>query len=85
MLYQTADPDPLDTVSSVLAGYHFPCPDLASVDQHIAKLRERLGPASNLTPTRQEAARRDIDRLLERRMYLMLAGGATGRTGQRAA
>jgi hypothetical protein len=85
MLYQTADPDPLVTVSSVLRGYHFPCPDLASVDQHIAKLREWIGPDSNLTPTRQDAARRDIDRLLERRMYLMLAGEAPGAAARRAA
>jgi hypothetical protein len=74
MLYRTAGPDPVDTVSSVLPGYHFHCPDVASVDQHIAERREHMGPRSNLTPKYKEAARHDIDRLLERRLYLMSVG-----------
>jgi hypothetical protein len=76
MWYQTVDPDPLEAVSSVLPGYHFHCPDVGSVDQHIAELREHLGPRSNLSDQRKESARRDIDRLLERRLYLMLASDA---------
>ncbi len=71
MLYRTVDPDPVDTVSSVLPGYHFPCPNVPSVDQHIAERREHAGPHSNLTPKYKEAARQDIDRLLDRRLYLM--------------
>jgi hypothetical protein len=71
MLYGSDAPDPADTVPSVLPGYRFPCPDIASVDRHIAERREHLGPRSNLTPALKEAARRDIDRLLERRLYLM--------------
>jgi hypothetical protein len=71
MLYGTDVPDPADTVSSVLPGYRFHCPDIASVDQHLAERREHMGPHSNLTPKFKEAARRDIDRLLERRLYLM--------------
>jgi len=73
MWYQTAEPDPAEAVNSVLAGYYFHCPDVASVDQHIVELRDHVGPRSNLTPRRQDDARRDIDRLLERRLYLMLA------------
>jgi hypothetical protein len=71
MLYATDVPDPADTVSSVLPGYRFHCPDIASVDRHIAERREHLGPRSNLMPRFKEAARQDIDRLLERRLYLM--------------
>jgi hypothetical protein len=72
MLYGTDDPDPADTVSSVLPGYRFHCPDIASVDLHLAERREHIGPRSNLTPRFREAARQDIDRLLERRLYLMI-------------
>jgi hypothetical protein len=71
MLYGSDAPDPADTVPSVLPGYRFPCPDVASVDRHIAERREHMGPRSNLTPKFKEAARQDIDRLLERRFYLM--------------
>jgi hypothetical protein len=71
MLYRTVAPDPLDTVSSVLPGYHFHCPDAISVDRHIAERREHMGPLSNLTPKFKEAARQDVDLLLDRRLYLM--------------
>jgi hypothetical protein len=71
MLYSTVAPDPLDSVSSVLPGYHFHCPDAISVDRHIAERREHMGPLSNLTPKYKEAARQDVDRLLDRRLYLM--------------
>ena len=71
MVYGTDEPDPADTVSSVLPGYRFHCPDLATLDRHIAERREDMGPRSNLTPKFKEAARQDIDQLLERRLYLM--------------
>jgi hypothetical protein len=82
MWYQTIDPDPLEAVSSVLPGYHFYCPDVATVDQHIAELRGHLQPSSNLTARRKEAARRDIDQLLERRLYLMIASDTTDCTDE---
>jgi hypothetical protein len=88
MWYQSVDPDPLEAVSSVLPGYHFHCPDVASVDLHIAELRGYIGPDSNLMPKRRAAARQDIDRLLERRLYLMLAsedGGSADHHGSWAA
>ena len=78
MWYQSVDPDPLEAVSSVLPGYHFHCPDVASLDLHIAELRGHAGPDSNLMPQRKAAARQDIDRLLERRLYLMLASEDSG-------
>jgi hypothetical protein len=71
MVYSTVAPDPLDSVSSVLPGYYFHCPDAFSVDRHIAERREHMGPLSNLTPKFKEAARQDVDRLLDRRLYLM--------------
>jgi hypothetical protein len=73
MLYQTVAPDPVDTLNSVLPGYYFPCRNVTSVDQHITERREHMGSRSNLTPKFKEAARQDIDRLLDRRLYLMLA------------
>jgi hypothetical protein len=74
MLYATVTPDPAESVSSVLPGYHFHCPNVTTVDHHIAKLRDHVGPRSNLTPKRKEAALHDIDQLLDRRLYLMLVG-----------
>ena len=71
MVYSTVALDPLDSVSSVLPGYYFHCPDAFSVDRHIAERREHAGPLSNLTPKYKEAARQDVDRLLDRRLYLM--------------
>ena len=71
MLFRSVAPDPVDTVSSVLPGYHFHCPNVSSVDQHIAERLAHLGPRSNLTPKYKDAARQDIDRLLDRRLYLM--------------
>lgn len=72
MWYQTVNPDPVEAVSSVVPGYHFHCPDVETVDQHIAELRRHLEPDSGLTPERKQASRRDIDQLLERRLYLMM-------------
>ena len=71
MMYSTVAPDPLDSVSSVLPGYYFHCSDAFSVDRHIAERREHMGPHSNLTPKFKEAARQDVDLLLDRRLYLM--------------
>jgi hypothetical protein len=72
--FQTAAPDPIDTVSSVVPGYHFHCPDIAAIDKHIAELRALCGPNSNCTEVRKAAFRRDVDRLLERRLYLEMIG-----------
>jgi hypothetical protein len=77
MWYQTIAPDPVKTVNSVISGYCFHCPDLATIDQHIAGLLRRIGQGSNLAPARKKAARQDIDRLLERRLYLMLVDDLT--------
>jgi hypothetical protein len=81
MLFGSDAPDSVDTVSSVLPGYRFHCPNVASVDRHIAERREHMGPRSNLMPRFREAARQDIDRLLERRLYLMTVQVAEPRHG----
>lgn len=74
MRYGTAIPDSADIVTSVTPGYYFECPDIASLDGNIAELLQHVGPRSNLMPARQWAARRDIDRLLDRRLYLEMTG-----------
>jgi hypothetical protein len=85
MVYSTVAPDPLDSVSSVLPGYYFHCPDAFSVDRHIAERREHAGPLSNLAPKYKEAARQDVDLLLERRLYLMRVRLAESVTAAEAA
>lgn len=74
MWFLSVDPDPPDpmTLESVRPGYRFDCPDVASVDRHLVELRRHVGPGSNLMPQCKAGAIQDIDRLLERRMYLMV-------------
>ena len=63
--------DPIATVSSVLPDQYYSCPNIASVDRHIGELSAQLGsePAQG-DPARRKAIRDDIDRLLDRRVYL---------------
>jgi hypothetical protein len=72
MNYQTTPPDSADVVTSALAGYYYACPDLAAVDANLAELLRHLGPGSNWAESRKRKARIDIDRLLDRRLYLQL-------------
>jgi len=51
--------------------YHFYCPDLAAVDQYLAALGRYIRSGVCLVPERAAAVRRDIDRLLDRRLVLM--------------
>jgi hypothetical protein len=74
--FQSSDPDPVEWVSSVIPGYRFHCPDVATVDGHISLLLATCGPDSNLMPARKTAWRRDIDALLERRTWLALMSEA---------
>jgi hypothetical protein len=69
-----ADPHVVETaVRSVSYPYHFYCPDLAAVDQYLAALGKYVRPGGYLVPARAVAVRRDIDRLLDRRLALMMA------------
>jgi hypothetical protein len=72
MHFHTHPPRTPDVVLSVLPGYWFDCPNLATLDAHLQKLLNHLGPRSNLTDSRKQAIRADIDRLLERRMWLQM-------------
>jgi hypothetical protein len=68
--YQTNAPNPFDVVASVVPGYYYLCPDIESLDAHLAELARALGPRSNLAEKRRRQLRVDIDRLLDRRAYL---------------
>lgn len=78
MHYQTVTPENVEIVASVVDGYYFVCPDLAALDSHLVDLRTRfLGPGANTTDERKAKARTDIDRLLERRLYLQMTDQMT--------
>lgn len=77
MGFRTGAPDNVQMVASVVDGYYFECPDLATLDGHLADLqRNYLGPDSNTTDERKAKARADIDRLLERRLFLQMTEAA---------
>lgn len=74
MRFATRIPDGTDVVRSVLPGYYYPCPSLDVVDAHIAgQIRGFLSPFSSATEQRKAQAWCDIDRLLERRLWLEIA------------
>ena len=68
--------DPLRSVRGVLARYD--CPDLAALDRHIAALGRRIAAARS--PAAVDAARVDVDRLLDRRTWLTLLTRSVGDT-----
>jgi hypothetical protein len=74
--YQTNAPNPFDVVASVVPGYYYLCPDIESLDAHLAELARALGPRSNLAEKRRRQLRVDIDRLLDRRAYLEMCPAA---------
>jgi hypothetical protein len=67
----TAGPDPLTTVVGP-HGTTYSCPDLLTLDGHLAALCVRLRNATPQFPSLAEAFRADIDCLLERRHWLRL-------------
>ena len=64
--------DPTEVVCSVLPLRRYHCPDLPTLDHHINLLRRQVAADSNCTPEWKQHMRHDIDRLLDRRMYLTL-------------
>jgi hypothetical protein len=64
--------DVAELVRSEFAGRAYHCPTVERVDAHLRTLAEHLGPKSNLTESAKERTRRDVDQLLERRMFLRL-------------
>lgn len=66
--------DPAQTVESVIKGRKYHCPDLVSVDDHIRDLQVRIAHATTAPGNLAAQFRADIDRLLDRRSYMVLAG-----------
>jgi|tagenome__1003787_1003787.scaffolds.fasta_scaffold20866504_1 hypothetical protein len=50
----------------------YDCPDLATLDRHIMRLRRRIAASGTRSPDVEAVARADIDRLLDRRAWLTL-------------
>ncbi|OLT04042.1 hypothetical protein BJF90_24365 [Pseudonocardia sp. CNS-004] len=63
-------------VCSVVPRRRYHCPDLPALDRHIAALRRQVAAESNCVPTWKQHMRHDIDRLLDRRLYLTQVAGA---------
>jgi hypothetical protein len=76
MMSSPPNPDPADVVCSVVPRRRYHCPDLVTLDRHIKALRHQTGPDSNCMPNWKQYMRQDIDRLLDRRLYLTLVAGA---------
>jgi hypothetical protein len=62
--------DPLRVVQG--ENHRYDCPDVATLDRHLTRLRHRLAAAGNRSPTVAAACRADIDQLLDRRVWLTL-------------
>ena len=63
--------DPLRVLHGT-RGDRYDCPDVDTVDRHIARLRRRLAKLGAQRPDITQACRADIDRLLDRRAWLTL-------------
>jgi hypothetical protein len=50
----------------------YDCPNLATLDHHIVRLRRRIAAGGTRLPDVAAVARADIDRLLDRRAWLTL-------------
>jgi hypothetical protein len=68
---EAARPVVESALGSACHPYHFYCPNLAAVDQYLSTLGKYVRPGARLVPARAAAVRRDIDRLLDRRLALM--------------
>lgn len=75
-MYLSPNLDPAEVVCSVVPRRRYHCPDLAALDRHIAVLRRQVAADSNCVPTWKHYMRQDIDRLLDRRLYLTQVAGA---------
>lgn len=63
--------DPLTTVVG-LNGAQYACPDIATLDEHLAGLCRRIEHAAPHFPYLADAYRAEIDLLLDRRWWLEL-------------
>lgn len=71
MFAPTQHLDPLRTVQGS-RNDRYDCPDLATLDRHIMRLRRRIAASGTRSPDVEAVARADIDRLLDRRAWLTL-------------
>lgn len=73
--WDRGEPDTLLILASARSGYYYLCDKIEAVDAHIDycrhETRSKMSALSDLVKTQY---RRDIDRLLERRLYLMTIG-----------
>jgi branched-subunit amino acid aminotransferase/4-amino-4-deoxychorismate lyase len=63
--------DPLLVVEGTLND-RYGCPDVATLDRHIERLRRHIAAISAEAPLTADAYRTTIDRLLDRRAWLTL-------------
>jgi len=76
--------DPLRMVQGT-RNHRYDCPDLATLDRHITRLRQRISTVGTRSPHIAAACRADIDRLLDRRAWHTLPEAPTNSScGQRA-
>lgn len=64
--------DPLRLVHGT-GNDRYDCPDLVALDGHLDRLRRRLAGLDGRNISRADAYRADVDRLLDRRSWLMLS------------
>ncbi|MHA6616405.1 hypothetical protein [Pseudonocardia sp. DLS-67] len=74
-MYIPPNLDPAEVVCSVVPRRRYHCPDLVALDRHIDVLRRQIAADSNCVPTWKQFMRRDIDQLLDRRLYLTQVAG----------
>lgn len=73
--FSTFEPESPYILASTRSGYYYLCSDISAVDSHLAYCRhETRSKTSALSDLVKAQYRRDIDRLLERRLYLMTVG-----------
>jgi hypothetical protein len=63
--------DPLRVVDGTRGG-RYDCPDLATLDRQLDHLRRRIASPDSRVPHVADGHRADIDRLLDRRIWLTL-------------
>ena len=80
MWNQTGEPNVPHTVSEPASDCLLYCPDVVSVDHYLTVLGTYIGRDSNLSWARELTVRRDIDRLLDRRLTLTAGRAAIGST-----
>ena len=71
MLYNLNRRDSINHVTSV-SGYLYPCPTIDTLDTHLTYLR--MVARDSVSVEQRTECNLDIDRLLDRRLYLMLVG-----------